>query len=91
MILTAIKCAIVYVSQVDDESKKQHNKKGLILCICCIHRLQKSLKADNKQVYYQIVAKCAKELSNLQRGRLPPELKEIVQKKWEDIEEKKKV
>ena len=38
-----------------------------------------------------LLKRCAKELSALQRQRLPPELKAIVTKKWEALEEKKQV
>lgn len=54
-------------------------------------KLQKALKMDNKPVFYQLLARCAKELSEKQRSKLPPDLQQLVQKKWESIEEKKRV
>ena len=48
-------------------------------------------KGENKQVYYQLLRKCALELTATQRKNLPPELKSVVDEKYQQIELKKKL
>ncbi|XP_062860363.1 tyrosine-protein kinase BAZ1B [Trichomycterus rosablanca] len=47
-------------------------------------------KEDKKNALSQLVSRAAKALSAEDRGRLPDELREIVQKKWERLEEKRR-
>ena len=55
------------------------------------HRLQKAKKAENKNLCGQLVAQCAKMLNGRQRAALPEDIKELVMKKYEQIQEKKKL
>ncbi|XP_038123814.1 tyrosine-protein kinase BAZ1B [Cyprinodon tularosa] len=48
-------------------------------------------KEDKKTSLSSLVSKAAKTLSADDRGRLPDELKELVQKRWELLEHKKKL
>ena len=54
-------------------------------------RLQKAKKAENKNLMYQLVAQCAKVLNARHRAALPEDIKELVMKKYEQIQEKKKL
>ncbi|XP_030007465.1 tyrosine-protein kinase BAZ1B isoform X2 [Sphaeramia orbicularis] len=47
-------------------------------------------KEDKKNSLSGLIAKAAKTLSSDDRGRLPEELREMVQKRWERLEEKKR-
>lgn len=47
-------------------------------------------KEDKKNALSSLVSKAAKTLSSDDRGRLPEELKEMVQKRWELLEQKKR-
>ncbi|KAF4071978.1 hypothetical protein AMELA_G00269060 [Ameiurus melas] len=47
-------------------------------------------KEDKKSTLSSLVSRAAKTLSAEDRGRLPDELKEIVQKRWERLEEKRR-
>lgn len=47
-------------------------------------------KEDKKNSLSQLVSRAAKTLSAEDRGRLPDELRDIVQKKWERLEEKRR-
>ena len=54
-------------------------------------RLLKAKKAENKNLCSQLVAQCAKVLNGRQRAALPEDIKELVMKKYEQIQEKKKL
>nr|XP_033487187.1 tyrosine-protein kinase BAZ1B [Epinephelus lanceolatus] len=47
-------------------------------------------KEDKKNSLSSLISKAAKTLSPDDRGRLPPELKELVQKRWELLEQKRR-
>ncbi|KAM9812880.1 tyrosine-protein kinase BAZ1B isoform X1 [Syngnathus typhle] len=47
-------------------------------------------KEDKKSVLSALISKAAKALSPDDRGRLPDELKELVEKRWERLEQKKR-
>uniref|UniRef100_A0A3P8TJ14 Tyrosine-protein kinase BAZ1B n=1 Tax=Amphiprion percula TaxID=161767 RepID=A0A3P8TJ14_AMPPE len=47
-------------------------------------------KEDKKNFLSSLISKAAKTLSSDDRGRLPEELKELVQKRWELLEQKKR-
>uniref|UniRef100_A0A8C4E577 Tyrosine-protein kinase BAZ1B n=1 Tax=Dicentrarchus labrax TaxID=13489 RepID=A0A8C4E577_DICLA len=47
-------------------------------------------KEDKKNSLSSLISKAAKTLSPDERGRLPEELKELVQKRWELLEQKKR-
>uniref|UniRef100_A0A673JPL5 Tyrosine-protein kinase BAZ1B-like n=1 Tax=Sinocyclocheilus rhinocerous TaxID=307959 RepID=A0A673JPL5_9TELE len=47
-------------------------------------------KEDKKTTLSSLVSKAAKTLSTEDRGRLPEELKELVQKRWELLEQKRR-
>ncbi|XP_057695395.1 tyrosine-protein kinase BAZ1B [Corythoichthys intestinalis] len=47
-------------------------------------------KEDKKSVLSSLISKAAKALSPDDRGRLPDELKELVEKRWERLEQKKR-
>lgn len=47
-------------------------------------------KEDKKNSISSLISKAAKTLSSDDRGRLPEELKELVQKRWELLEQKKR-
>ncbi|KAI5098010.1 tyrosine-protein kinase BAZ1B [Silurus meridionalis] len=47
-------------------------------------------KEDKKSTLSSLVSRAAKTLSAEDRGRLPDELKEMVQKRWERLEEKRR-
>lgn len=47
-------------------------------------------KEDKKNSLSSLISKAAKALSSEDRGRLPEELKELVQKRWELLEQKKR-
>lgn len=47
-------------------------------------------KEDKKNSLSSLISKAAKTLSSDDRGRLPEELKELVQKRWELLEQKKR-
>lgn len=47
-------------------------------------------KEDKKNALSSLISKAAKTLSPDDRGRLPEELKELVQKRWELLEQKKR-
>ncbi|KAM3875427.1 tyrosine-protein kinase BAZ1B [Diretmus argenteus] len=47
-------------------------------------------KEDKKNALSSLISKAAKALSPDDRGRLPEELKELVQKRWELLEQKKR-
>ncbi|XP_059362086.1 tyrosine-protein kinase BAZ1B-like [Carassius carassius] len=47
-------------------------------------------KEDKKTTLSSLVAKAAKTLSTEDRGRLPEELKDLVQKRWELLEQKRR-
>ncbi|KAK2190073.1 hypothetical protein NP493_90g03009 [Ridgeia piscesae] len=54
-------------------------------------RLLKAHRDDNKPLYYQLLSMCVRELSGVQRNRLPLSVKDDVIKRWKRKQEKKKV
>lgn len=49
---------------------------------------EKAEDVKGKAALKQLVTRCAKELTTAQRKSLPADMKDIVQKRWEKIQEK---
>jgi len=54
-------------------------------------RLQKTDKETHKQVYYQLLSRCCKELTASQIKLLPPNMRTVIEPKFEAHQEKKRM
>jgi len=65
----------------------------LCICVCvlCWCRLEKTDKETHKQVYFQLLSRCCKELSLSQLKLLPPNMRNVIEPKFEAYQEKKRM
>jgi len=62
----------------------------MVVCVCWC-RLEKTDRETHKQLYCQLLSRCCKELTMSQVVLLPPNMRAVIEPKFQAFQEKKRM